>query len=93
MPSVPTYLLKRILKDNHDVRRNPDAVAYLIDSDERLVYWPIEPLDTKHDGFAIYVELSGVTRAIYRPGQPTTRAWGSQLVHNWLDAVHEGRRK
>jgi len=85
---IQTDALRRIAKNNADAQRNPGATAYIIDSRERLVYGPTQ----KHNGHAIYIELNGTTRAIYRDSVDTTRTWGSDSIHTWLDAVHERLR-
>jgi hypothetical protein len=85
---ISTAAISRIRRNNRDAQTHPDYVAYIIDSSERLVY--NEP---PHSGNAIYIELYGLTRAIYTRGQPTTRAWGSCGIHNWLDRVHESNRE
>ena len=82
---ISTADISRIVKDNYDAQTHPGHVSYVIDSEERKMYSVLPP----HSGNAIYIELNGMTRAIYTRGQTTTRAWGSKQIHDWLDLVHE----
>lgn len=78
-----------LIRNNADARNNPQAVAYIIDSPERKVY----NREERHRGEAVYIEKSGLTRAIYHTNSKTARSWGNEKVHYWLDAVHEGLRE
>ena len=80
--------LLQVIRHNHDAQRNSQAAKYVIDSRAREVFNE-EPA---HTGEAIYIEKNGVTRAIYHTNAPTTRIWGSDAVHEWLDAVHDRLR-
>ena len=78
-----------IIRNNADAQRLPHAVAYVIDSQEREVFNPL----ARHVGEAIYIERSGMTRAIIHRNGPPTYTHGSGSIYEWIEIVHQRQLK